>query len=92
MNQDRAETIALTALGWLAAHDDLMPVFLGSTGATIDDLRAQAGDADFLGSVLDFILMDDAWVVELCDAQSWKYEDLAAARAALPGGAQVNWT
>ncbi|MEM1234628.1 MAG: DUF3572 domain-containing protein [Pseudomonadota bacterium] len=92
MTEDRAETMALTALGWLASNGELMPVFLGSTGATIDDLRARAGDADFLGSVLDFILMDDAWVVELCDAQSWKYEDLAAARAVLPGGEQVNWT
>ncbi|MEM6276126.1 MAG: DUF3572 domain-containing protein [Pseudomonadota bacterium] len=92
MKQERAETMALTALGWLASHDDLMPVFMSSTGATLDDLRARAGDAEFLGSVLDFILMDDAWVVELCDSQSWKYEDLASARAALPGGEQVNWT
>ncbi|MEM8591818.1 MAG: DUF3572 domain-containing protein [Pseudomonadota bacterium] len=92
MLKERAETMALTALGWLAGHDDLMPVFLGSTGASLDDLRARASEPEFLGSVLDFILMDDAWVVELCDAQGWEYTDLAAARAALPGGEQVNWT
>lgn len=92
MKQERAETMAIASLGWLAGNDELMPVFMGSTGATFDDLRERAGDADFLASVLDFILMDDAWVVALCDAQTWRYEDLAAARAALPGGSQVNWT
>ncbi|MEM1100009.1 MAG: DUF3572 domain-containing protein [Pseudomonadota bacterium] len=92
MRRDAAETMALGALGWLVGNDELMPVFLGSTGANEADLRARAGEPEFLGSVLDFILMDDAWVVALCDAQGWAYTDLAEARMALPGGGQVNWT
>ncbi|MEL6913453.1 MAG: DUF3572 domain-containing protein [Pseudomonadota bacterium] len=92
MQRQAAETMALGALGWLVGNEDLLPVFLGSTGTSEADLRARAGEAEFLGSVLDFILMDDAWVVALCDAQGWASTDLAAARAALPGGAQVNWT
>lgn len=92
MRAERAETMAIEALGWLASQEELLPVFMGATGATLDDLRARAAEGEFLGSVLDFILMDDAWVVALCDAQGWDYPDLAAARAALPGGAQVNWT
>ena len=42
--QDTAETLALQALGWLAANDDLLPVFLGSTGASEADLKTQASD------------------------------------------------
>ena len=87
-----AETLALRALGWLVGNEDLLPVFLGSTGASENDLRAHAQDADFLGSVLDFLMMDDAWVVAFCDAEGLEYEAPMQARMALPGGAQINWT
>ena len=32
MSPEQAQTIALQALGWLVANDDLCPIFLGSTG------------------------------------------------------------
>lgn len=89
---DAAETFALTALGWLVAQPDLLPVFLGATGAEEADLRARVADPEFLGSVLDFLMMDDAWVIRFCDAESVPYEHPMMARAALPGGAQVHWT
>lgn len=90
---EAAETLALQALGWLAGNDELLPVFLGTTGASLADLRGHAGDAAFLGSVLDFVLMDDAWVVAFCDAAGVSdYAMLLRARQTLPGGAQVNWT
>lgn len=92
MSRNSAETLALEALGWLASHDDLLPVFLGSTGASGDDLKARAADAEFLGSVLDFLLMDDAWVVAFCDAEGHGYDAPMQARQALPGGEQVHWT
>ncbi len=90
--QEAAETLALQALAWLAAHDDLLPVFLGSTGAGEDDLRSRAGDPLFLAAVLDFPMIDDAWGTGFCDAQALPYERIMLARAALPGGEQVNWT
>jgi hypothetical protein len=92
MQRDAAETVGLRALAWLAGNDELLPVFLGSTGASLDDLRAGAGDAAFLGSVLDFVMMDDAWVVAFCDAAGLPYDVPMRARAALPGGGQVHWT
>jgi hypothetical protein len=92
MQQETAETIALQALGWLAAQDELLPVFLGATGASEQDLRVRATEPEFLGAVLDFLMMDDAWVVRFCDAQAMKYETPMMARAALPGGAQMSWT
>lgn len=89
--QESAETLALGALAWLVANEDLLPVFLGASGATLDDLKASAGDGAFLASVLDFILMEDAWVVACCDAQGLPYPALMEARSALPG-APIHWT
>ena len=90
--QENAETIGLQALTWLAAHEELLPVFLGSTGASQADIREGIEQAEFLGSVLDFILMDDAWVRQFCDAHHLAYEIPFKARQMLPGGEQVNWT
>lgn len=92
MNADKAQQMALEALAWIAASDDLMPIFLGSTGASIGDVREQAADPCFLGSVLDFLMMDDAWVVGFCDAASLNYDQPQIARQALPGGNLPNWT
>jgi len=92
MMQDRAETVALRCLEWLAGNDELLPVFLGATGASEADLRARAADPEFLGSVLDFVMMDDAWITAFCGAADLPNAAPAQARAALPGGAQVNWT
>lgn len=89
---DAAETLALKALAWLAGQEELLSVFLGSTGASEDDLRNRATDPEFLGSVLDFLMMDDVWVVKFCDAHSMAYDNPMMARAALPGGAQMHWT
>lgn len=92
MQRESAETVAIRALGWIAANDELMPVFLGSTGAGLSDLRSGAGDPVFLASVLGFLTMDDAWVVAFCDAEGLSYDAPMRARQALPGGEQVNWT
>lgn len=90
--QEFAETVGLQALGWLAGNEDVLPVFMGASGADLAELRARAADPVFLGSVLEFILMDDAWVVAFCDAASIAYDVPARARAALPGGQQTHWT
>ena len=92
LTRDSAELLALEALSWLVGNEDLLPVFLGSTGARADDLRQRAKDPEFLASVLDFLLMDDAWIQAFCDSAEYAYDLPVRARAALPGGAEVNWT
>lgn len=92
MSQESAETIALQALGWLAGNEELLAVFLGSTGSAGEELRERAKDAEFLGSILEFLLMDDAWVVQFCDTAGLSYDKPMLARAALPGGKEVFWT
>ncbi|MEM6694699.1 MAG: DUF3572 domain-containing protein [Pseudomonadota bacterium] len=92
MKQDQAEIVAAKALAWLAETDDLMGVFLGATGASVSDIRDRAMQPDFLGSVLDFLAQDDAWVTGFCDAAGLPYDSVLRARAALPGGGAVHWT
>lgn len=91
-SRESAEVLALEALGWLVTNDDLRPVFQGASGASDDAIKNGAADPAFLGSVLDFILMDDAWVVACCDAIGKPYDSLFRARQMLPGGEQINWT
>lgn len=92
MTPEAAETVALRALGWLASNDELCPVFMGASGASPDDLKVQAGDPVFLASVLEFITMDDTWVVQMCDTLGIGYDVPLRARYALPGAGQVHWT
>ncbi|MBT8426222.1 MAG: DUF3572 domain-containing protein [Silicimonas sp.] len=92
LSKDSAELLAIEALSWLVGNDELLPVFLGATGASQDDLRVCAKDPEFLASVMDFLLMDDAWIAEFCQSADYKMDFPMRARAALPGGAEVNWT
>ncbi len=92
LTQQSAEILALEALSWLVGNDELLPVFLGSTGTSEADIRQNAKNTEFLASVLDFLLMDDAWIMAFCEASDYAPDYPMRARAALPGGAQVNWT
>lgn len=92
MTPQTAETIALQALAWLAGNDELWPVFLGASGSTSDFAMAGARDPAYLSSVLEFITMDDVWVMAFCDTADLKYDAPLRARYALPGAEKVEWT
>lgn len=92
LTSDQAERIALNMLAWLVSNDELLPIFMGATGAGQDTLRDRAGDPEFLAAMLDFLMMDDQWVMQACDAQGLAYDQVAQVRHALPGGSQMHWT
>ncbi|WP_226622922.1 DUF3572 domain-containing protein [Alloyangia pacifica] len=92
VGRDEAELIGLQAAAWLAANDELLPVFLGATGASAEDFRTGLSDPAFQGAVLDFLLMDDAWVRGFCDEAGLAYDLPFQARQHLPGGGEVHWT
>ena len=92
MRRNHAEMLALKALDWLLGRDDLLPVFLGASGASLGDLRGRVEDPALLAAVLDFVTMDDEWVSEFCEATSVPYDAPMQARAALPGGELPHWT
>lgn len=92
MKDDEAQTIALQALAWIAGNDDLFPAFLAATGASFDALRTRAADPLFLAAVLDFLLQEDPWVLDFCQAMALPPASLQSARTALPGGELPHWT
>ena len=92
MKPEQAEMIGLQAVTWMIGNDELRDVFLGASGLAEEDLRDGLGDPTFLGSVLEFICQDDAWVIGFSDANGLAYTDPMTARNALPGGELVHWT
>ena len=92
MHQENAQVIALQALEWVAGNDELFPVFLGASGASIEDVRNRAGDSEFQLAVLDFLLMDDDWVLAFSQAMSIDPQSVWTARQSMPGGGDLHWT
>ena len=92
MQPEQAEIIGLKALAWLVGNDELCPTFLGATGGSADEMRVRATDPVYLAAVLEFITMDDAWVIAFCDTIELAYDQPLRARYALPGAEQMNWT
>lgn len=92
MTRHEAERLAAEALLWLAGDADRIETFLAASGASPDELRAQAGDPAFLGFVLDHILMADDSVLAFAQSAGIAPDRVLAARAGLPGGDLPNWT
>ncbi len=66
LTKDRAETIALQALAFLASEPEEIERFLHASGLEVADLRDHAGETDLLSAVLAFILADDTRITGLC--------------------------
>jgi hypothetical protein len=92
MNRNSAETLAIQALGWIAARDDLFAAFLGASGAAVADLRARAADPVFLAAVLDFLMQSDEVVLAFAAETGVAPEAAMQAAAVLAGPAARHWT
>ena len=79
-----AEEVALKALAWIMADDDMVGRFVGLTGAGPDEIRARIKQPDFLGAVLDFILGDEPTLMDFVQAEGLAPEVPMLARAKLP--------
>jgi hypothetical protein len=92
MNQDLAETRAVGALQWIVGQGDLLQVFMAATGSSEADLRNRAGEPEFLAAVMDFLMLDDAWVIDCATDLGWRPDEVMQIRAHLPGGDLPHWT
>ena len=92
MTSQDAEIYALKVTNWLISNQDLLSVFMSSTGVSEATIRNNFHDRVFLVAVLDFVLLDDNWVIAACDAMQLEPEAMQTARLLLPGGERVNWT
>lgn len=78
-----AEIVAIQALSFVAADPERLGLFLAETGIGPDTLRNAAGDPNFLASVLDFVMRDDATVQAFASASQLHPTNIAAARQVL---------
>ena len=80
---DSAQSLAVSALGFIAADSDRLSRFLSLTGLGPDNLRTAAADPAFLGSVLDYLIADEALLVEFAADAGVKPEAVGRAHAVL---------
>ncbi|MEJ1969575.1 MAG: DUF3572 domain-containing protein [Rhizomicrobium sp.] len=85
MTPDRAQILALKALGFLANSEDALDRFTALSGLDRGTLRERAGEAEMLASVLDFLLSDEALLVDFCHGESCDPKAIHMARHVLGG-------
>jgi hypothetical protein len=81
-----AETIAITALGFIAADGTLLNRFIGVTGIEPGQIRAAASEPGFLAGVLDFVLAHEPTLIAFAEQAELDPATIARARQALPNG------
>tara|TARA_B100000886_G_scaffold120699_1_gene81239 strand:+ start:216 stop:494 length:279 start_codon:yes stop_codon:yes gene_type:complete len=92
MTAQEAEIYALKVTNWLISNQDLLDVFMSSTGVSEATIKSDFHDGVFLAAILDFLLLEDKWVIDACDAMQLEPDAMHSARLMLPGGEKVNWT
>jgi hypothetical protein len=80
---EQAQSIALTALVFLAEDASRLSRFLALTGIGPEELRAGADTRQMLGAVLDHLLGDESLLLVFSAAKSVPPEAIAPARALL---------
>lgn len=83
-----AEIVAIQALTFVAGDPERLGLFLAESGLGPETLRTAAANPQFLASVLDFVMRDDATVKAFADASQLHPTNVAAARQALD---DPNW-
>ena len=78
-----AEIVAIQALSFVAGEPERLGLFLAETGIGPETLRNAASNPNFLLSVLDFVLRDDATVKAFAQQNELHPTNIAAAREAL---------
>ena len=85
MTRERAEVLALKALGFIASDDDLFCRFLNLTGMDIDRLKATADEIGTSLAALEFLMYDDRLVVAFAKSAGIKPDEVMQINLALAG-------
>jgi Protein of unknown function (DUF3572) len=83
---DDGELIAISALCFLADRPEEFERFLALSGVDPTEIRRLAGNADFLGGLLDFLLADEALLLVFAAEAGLAPDRVVAARRHLDRG------
>lgn len=81
-----AETIALNVLGFLADSPEKLDSLMEQSGLDASTIRVRAADRDFLGAVLDFLMANEALLVDFCETSQTDPKAVQMASHVLGGG------
>ncbi len=79
------ESVAISALGFLAAEESRLERFLALSGLGPHNLRQAAADSGFLAAVLDYIAADERLLVAFAAKEGLDPAAIARARESLGG-------
>jgi hypothetical protein len=77
------ETVAIEALGYLAADPQRLMRFLSLTGLEPESVRDAARAPGFFASVMDYVVGDEALLIACAETLGKRPEHLVAAQRAL---------
>ena len=94
MKKEIAEEKAIAALGWLSSNDELIGLFFGASGLSLEDMRSviAKGDHALLSAVVEFISQNDAWVVDAAGAIGLRPDEFVTLRQVMLGRSATHWT
>jgi hypothetical protein len=84
--REDAETIAISALGFIASDPELLPRFLAISGIEASSIRRAAGEPGFLAGVLQFIVAHEPTLLRFAEASGTPPGAVLSAQRALPQG------
>jgi hypothetical protein len=79
-NSDRAEALALSALGWALSDGQRAERLLALTGLTPEDLRSRLQDRTVLAAILAFLEAHEPDLIACAEALEVKPAELVDAR------------
>ena len=83
--REAAEALAVSALSFLAARPEALGRFLALSGIGPGTLRKSAADPGFLAGILDFLLGDEALLLEFAKDAGVPAERIGRARRLFDG-------
>jgi hypothetical protein len=83
---ERAEEIAVAALGFIAADPALLTRFLSITGIEPQAIRDAAGEPGFLAGVLQFVIAHEPTLIAFAESADIEPASVAQAMRNLPQG------
>ena len=81
----KAETLALQAITFLAGDDERISRFMAVSGMDRDGLIQATADKTVLAGIMDYILSDDSLLIEFAEGAGISPEEAMLARSHLPG-------
>ncbi|MFT3986436.1 DUF3572 domain-containing protein [Aestuariivirga sp.] len=85
VNRSDAETIALKALGFIAADSERISRFLSLSGVDPSDIRRAAQNPAFLAGILDYLRGDQSLLLEFSSGENMDPARIDAAAYVLSG-------